>query len=224
MKTPPVIAIDGPSASGKGTLARRLARHFGFAYLDTGLLYRAVGLAVLRQGGDPGDADQAAAAAVALTPANAGALDDPALRGDQAAQAASRVAAVPAVRAALKAFQQSFAAAPPAGAGGAVLDGRDIGTVICPGADAKLFVTASLAVRTQRRLDELRGRGVAVEPAAVLADMTERDARDSQRSVAPLVAAADAVVLDTSMLDAEQAFAAALDQLSRRFGLAAGPA
>jgi len=216
-----VIAVDGPSASGKGSLARRLSQHFGFPWLDTGLLYRAVGLAVVRAGGDPGDPDQAVAAAEALRPEQAAALDDPALRGDQAAQAASRVAAIPGVRAALKAFQQRFAAEPPGGAAGAVLDGRDIGTVICPEAPAKLFVTASLEVRTRRRYDELLGRGLAVTWDEVLADLSERDARDRNRAVAPLAAAADAVEIDTSALDLDQATALALEIVCARPGFLA---
>ena len=220
----PVIAVDGPAASGKGTLARRLAAHFGFAYLDTGLLYRAVGWAVLSQGGSPEDVSAASEAARLLTPDQ---LDNPALRGDDAATAASKVGAIPAVRASLLDFQRSFATTPPAVAGGgagtlvvakgAVLDGRDIGTVICPTAQAKLFVTASLEKRAERRLKELQARGVEIIQDAVLADMRERDERDSRRSVAPLLSAEDAFVLDTTELTADQAFAAALNFLSSRF-------
>lgn len=203
-----IIAIDGPAASGKGTLARRLARHFGLTYLDTGLLYRAVGLAVLRANGDPEDAADAVAAARRLDLAR---LDDPELRGEAAGVAASKVAAIGPVRAALLDLQRSFADRPP----GAVLDGRDIGTVVFPHAQHKLFVTASLEKRVLRRLNELRGRGVEIIHDAVLKDMTERDARDSQRSVAPLVAAEDAFVLDTTELDADDAFAAALSYITR---------
>lgn len=202
-----VIAIDGPAAAGKGTLARRLAGILGYAYLDTGLLYRAVGMRVLRAGGDPGDPAAATAAAGALVPAD---LDRADLRSDAAGQAASRAAAIGGVRAALLAFQRGFAARPPDGAQGAVLDGRDIGTVVCPEAPVKLFVTASLAVRAERRLKELRQRGLAAIQADVLRDMQERDARDSLRPIAPLEPAADAVVIDTSELDPDAVVAAAL--------------
>jgi cytidylate kinase len=204
-----IVAVDGPAASGKGTLARRLASRLGLAYLDTGLLYRAVGLAVLRAGGDPADARAAVAAAQALDPQ---ALGDPALREDAAAQAASVVAAIPAVRSQLLDFQRKFSQTP----GGAVLDGRDIGTVVCPDADAKLFVTASLEARAARRLKELRERGVEAIHSRVLGDMQERDARDSQRAVSPLVPAADAYVLDTTDLDADAALAKALDFVTSR--------
>ncbi|MBC8338866.1 MAG: (d)CMP kinase [Alphaproteobacteria bacterium] len=203
-----IIAIDGPAAAGKGTLARRLAEHFGLALLDTGLLYRAVGMNLIRAGGDADDADAAAEAARALKPEDLEADD---LRGDSAADAASRVSAVPDVRAALLEFQREFAANPPEGAKGAILDGRDIGTVVCPEADAKLFVTAGVEVRAERRYLELRERGLDAIHGRVLADMKERDARDSDRAVSPLEPAKDAYFLDTSDLDADQAFAAALD-------------
>ena len=203
-----LIAIDGPAAAGKGTLARRLADHFGLALLDTGLLYRAVGMNVVRAGGDADDAALAAEAARSLTPED---LDAGDLRGDAAADAASRVSAVPDVRAALLNFQRAFAANPPGGAKGAVLDGRDIGTVVCPEAESKLFVTASAEVRAERRFLELRERGLDAIHGRVLADMKERDARDSERAVSPLVPAKDAFLLDTSDLDADQVFAAALD-------------
>lgn len=212
-----VIAIDGPAAAGKGTLSKRVAQAYGFAHLDTGALYRAVGVSVLRAGGDPADAEAAAQAARALRPDD-GILNDPALRNDEAAQAASKVAAVPAVRAALLDFQRQFAATPPGGAPGAVLDGRDVGTVVCPNADAKLFVTASVEVRADRRLKELRERGIPAIPSDVLEDMKARDARDSQRTVAPLLPAADAFVLDTSALDADQAFAAATAFIGTKTG------
>lgn len=205
-----IIAIDGPAAAGKGTLARRLARHFGLAVLDTGLLYRAVGLKVVRQGDDPSDAAAAAAAAQGLGP---GDLEVSDLRGEAVAAAASKVAAIPAVRAALLDFQKNFADHPPGSAKGAVLDGRDIGTVVCPDADAKIFITASVEVRARRRLKELRDRGLEAIPSRVLHDMKERDARDSGRHAAPLVPAKDAFVLDTSDVDAAQAFAAALDHI-----------
>ncbi len=198
-----IVAVDGPAASGKGTLARRLARELGYSYLDTGKLYRAVGLAVLRHGGDPSDPADAVAAAQGLDPDG---LDDPELAGDEAAQAASKVAAIPAVREALVAVQRRFAEQPP----GAILDGRDIGTVICPDADVKLFVTASDDVRAERRHKELLNRGKPSIYARVLQDLKERDRRDSERSVAPLKPAEDAVVLDTTMLDAEAAYAAAM--------------
>jgi cytidylate kinase len=213
-----VIAIDGPAASGKGTLAKRVARAFGFAHLDTGALYRAVGISVIRAGGDPADAQAAARAARDLHPED-GILADPALRTDDAAQAASKVAAVPEVREALLDFQRRFAETPPGGAPGSVLDGRDIGTVVCPSADAKLFVTASVEVRADRRLKELRERGIPAIPSDVLEDMKARDARDSQRAVAPLRPAADAFVLDTSALSADQAFDAAIAYIGSKTGL-----
>lgn len=208
-----IVAVDGPAASGKGTLARRLAGHFGYAYLDTGLLYRAVGLAVLRAGGDPADAVAAGRAARALDPA---ALDDPALRGDAAGNAASKVAAVAAVRAALLDFQRGFAARPPGGAPGAVLDGRDIGTVVCPEAPVKLFVTAAVETRAARRHKELLERGMDASYAQVLADLKERDARDGGRAVAPMRPAADALVLDTTGMDPDAAFAAALGHIAEK--------
>jgi CMP/dCMP kinase len=207
-----VIAIDGPAAAGKGTLARRLAEHLGFAYLDTGALYRAVAAKLLEAREEIGP-DSAALEASRLTPAD---LDRPGLRGDDVAEVASRVAAMAEVRAALLAFQRDFASRPPGNRPGAVLDGRDIATVVCPDADCKLFVTASLEVRAERRLKELRERGVNAIPSRVLREMQERNARDSQRSVAPLVPARDAVVIDTSTLDAEHAFAAALEIVKAR--------
>ena len=210
---PTTIAIDGPSAAGKGTLARRIAAHFGFAYLDSGLLYRAVGLRVLRQGGDPADPDTAIAAAQGVAAAD---LDDPELRGDGAAGAASKAAAIPPVRAALLDFQREFAAHPPDGAKGAVLDGRDIGTVVCPDARHKLFVTASPRERADRRLKELRQSGVETIHSRVLREMRDRDARDRDRAVAPLVPAKDAVVLDTTGLDPDAVFAAALEIIVSR--------
>jgi cytidylate kinase len=203
-----IIAIDGPAAAGKGTLARRLAEHFGLALLDTGLLYRAVGMNMVRDGTDPDDAVLAEAAAKSLTPKDLEADD---LRTDAAATAASRVSAIPGVRAPLLDFQRHFAADPPGGAKGAILDGRDIGTVVCPDADAKLFVTASVEVRAERRFKELRERGLDVIHGCVLADMEERDARDRDRAVSPLEPAEEAYQLDTSDLDADQVFAAALD-------------
>lgn len=202
-----IIAIDGPAASGKGTLARRLADELGCALLDTGLLYRAVGMLVVRAGGDAGDAEAAATAARGLTPADLEAAD---LRSDEAAQAASKVGAIPAVRAALLDFQRTFAARPPGGARGAILDGRDIGTVVCPDADAKIFVTASVEVRAERRLKELRERGLEAIHSRVLQQMKERDSRDASRAVAPLEPASDAFILDTSELNPDAVLAEAL--------------
>jgi cytidylate kinase len=202
-----IIAVDGPAAAGKGTLARRLARTLNLAYLDTGALYRAVGLSVLRAGGDPSDKKAAVDAAENL---DRGILDDPELRGDAAANAASKVAAIPAVRKVLLAFQRDLAANPPDGKQGAILDGRDIGTVVCPKADVKIFVTASPEARAERRLKELQGRGIEAIYANVLQDMKERDARDQARAVAPLVPAKDAHILDTTDLDADEAFEQAL--------------
>ena len=213
---PPIIAIDGPAASGKGTLARRLAAHYGYAHLDTGSLYRAVGLMVVLAGGDPAQPELALAAATALT-ADSAILAHPALRGDEAAAAASRVAAMPDVRTALLDFQHAFVANPPGGKG-SVLDGRDIGTVICPDAPAKLFVTASMEVRAERRVKELRAAGQEVSVDTVLMDMKARDERDSRRAVAPLTSAVDAFLLDTSALDADQAFDAACAFLRTRIG------
>lgn len=197
-----VIAVDGPAASGKGTIAARLAGHYGLPYLDTGLLYRAVGLAVLAEGGDLDDPEQAAAQARALALSS---LDDPALIGRAAGDAASRVAFHPPVRAALLKLQKDFAARP----GGAVLDGRDIGTVIAPDAKVKIFVTADPEVRARRRWIQLRARGEAVGLEAILEDIRERDARDADRSAAPMVEAEDAVLLDTTDLDIDAAFEAA---------------
>lgn len=207
-----IIAIDGPAAAGKGTLARRLAAELGFDYLDTGLIYRAVGMKLARAGLDPADAAVAEQAAIDLAPADLQAGD---LRDDTAALAASKVAVIPGVRAALLEFQRKFASHPPAGRG-AILDGRDIGTVVCPDAPVKLFVTASLEKRADRRLKELQEKGLEAIYGTVLADMKERDERDRNRSVAPLVPAEGAVVLDTSDLDADQAFAVALDLVRAR--------
>ena len=203
-----VVAIDGPAASGKGTLARRLAEHFGLAHLDTGKLYRATAFLVLAAGGDPADPTRAAAAAQRVDLAR---LSEPGLLSEEVAQASSVVAAIPEVRAALLERQRDFAAHPPAPPKGhrprgAVLDGRDIGTAVCPGATVKLFVTASPEARAERRLRELRQRGTTVIYGDVLQDMKERDARDSERRVAPLAAAPDAVTIDTTGLDADQVF------------------
>ena len=215
-----IVAIDGPSASGKGTLARRLAAALDFAYLDTGTLYRAVGAAVLAAGADPGEAAAAVEAARTLELSD---LERPGLRGEAVGQAASIVAVMPGVRGALLALQRRFAAAPPGGAAGAVLDGRDIGTVVCPEAEVKIFVTASLEGRARRRHKELLERGEASIYARVVQEMRARDRRDSERAAAPLRPAPDAVVLDTNELDAGEAFRVALEIVdSRRAGLTPG--
>lgn len=211
--SPMVIAIDGPAAAGKGTLGRKLAEHFGLAYLDTGALYRAVALRLLRAGGDPADAGAAAAAARALEP---GDLEATGLRDQETGRAASTVAAWPEVRAALVDYQRRFAAEPPGDAAGAVLDGRDIGTVVCPEADYKLFVTASLEVRAGRRLEELAERGETASREEVEREMRERDARDSGREASPLARAPDAYLLDTTNLDIDSAFAAAKSYIGAR--------
>lgn len=212
LSRPFVVAIDGPAASGKGTLARRLAERFGLAHLDTGKLYRATGFLVLEAGGDPADPAAALAAAKRVDPAL---LADARLLAEGAAAAASVVAAIPEVRVALLAFQRDFAANPPPPSRGAVLDGRDIGTVVCPDAAVKLFVTASVEARAERRVRELRGRGEAVIYQDVLQDMKERDARDSLRRVAPLAAAPDAAMIDTTRLDADQVFEQASEIIAR---------
>jgi cytidylate kinase len=206
-KTLPVVAIDGPAASGKGTIARRLGATLGFAHLDTGRLYRAVGLSVLRRGEDPANPAAAERAVQAL---DLSLLEDPALKSDETGAAASKVAAIPAVREALLSFQRSFAANPPGGRG-AVIDGRDIGTVICPHATVKLFVTATTEIRARRRFAELQAQGSPRTEEAVLADIRARDARDMGRTVAPLRQAPDAHLLDTSHLDIEAAVARALE-------------
>jgi cytidylate kinase len=196
------VAIDGPAAAGKGTISKGVAAHFGFAHLDTGLLYRAVGRRVL-DGVDP------VAAAQALT---AEELEQGDLRTAEIAQAASKVAVIPEVRAALVDFQHAFARR----AGGAVLDGRDIGTVICPEAEVKLFVTASAEVRAERRFLELSAKGSDVTRDQVLADVRERDARDAERSTAPMKPAEDAVLLDTSELNIDDALAKAVEIIAQK--------
>ena len=200
---PFVIAIDGPAASGKGTLARRLAERFGFAHLDTGALYRAAAVLVLDQAGDPADPVAAAAAARRV---DVPLLSDPRLRANEVAGAASIVAAIPGVRRALLDLQRNFAAHPPKPAKGAILDGRDIGSVVCPAANVKLFVTASAEERARRRVEELRQQGAAAILDDVLQDLKERDARDIERRAAPLIAASDATVIDTTTLDADAVF------------------
>ena len=198
-----IIAIDGPAASGKGTLGKKLAAHYGLRHLDTGLIYRAVAKHVLDAGRRPDDKAAAIVAAKALDPAR---FDEVALKTHAVGEAASVVSAIPEVRAALLAFQREFAAKPP----GAVLDGRDIGTVIAPGADVKLFVIASPEVRAKRRVLELRARGEEADEKEVLADLLRRDERDSRRTAAPLKAAPDAHLLDTTHLGIDAAFRAAV--------------
>ncbi len=202
-----IIAVDGPTASGKGTIAKALAGHFGLPHLDTGLLYRAVGLSVSRTGGDPDEA----ADALAACGFDDALLGDPALRSEGAGGLASRVSVHKAVRRALYERQRAFATQ----AGGAVLDGRDIGTVIAPEAAAKLFVTASLEARARRRWEEMRARGEERPLAAIEADLAARDARDTARPDAPLVAAPDALVLDTTGLGREAAIAEAIAAVAR---------
>jgi CMP/dCMP kinase len=209
---PFVVAIDGPAASGKGTLARRLADRFGFAHLDTGALYRAAAFLVLNQAGDPADPATAERAARHV---DLRLLSDPRLRGEAIATAASVVAAIPAVRRALLEFQRNFAAHPPAPANGAVLDGRDIGSVVCPAADIKLFITASAAERARRRAEELRQSGAAAIFEDVLQDMKERDTRDAERQAAPLIPAVDAVVIDTTTLEPDAVFERASELIAR---------
>ncbi len=199
-----IIAIDGPAASGKGTIAKQVAAVYGLHHLDTGLLYRAVAKALLDAGHAPDDVAKATAAAAAIDPRQ---FDENALKMQAVTEAASVVAAIPQVREALINYQREFATRPP----GAVLDGRDIGTVIAPGADVKLFVVASPQVRAARRTRELLARGEAVEEAAILADLLRRDERDSRRSAAPLKAAPDAHLLDTTHLGIDAAFRAAVD-------------
>jgi len=208
-----IITVDGPAAAGKGELTGRLAVHFGYARLDTGKLYRAVGFAVLAAGADPEDEAAAVKAARALS---ADDLEASGLRSQEAAAAASKVAAIPAVRDVLMDFQRSFASTPPGGLKGAVFDGRDTGTVVIPDAPAKLFLTASPEVRTQRRVKQLQEQGTEAIYGRVLQELNERDARDMSRNVAPLKPAEDALVIDTSHLDADGVFAAALDFISSK--------
>src|SRR4249919_1383591 len=199
-----IIAIDGPAASGKGTLGKRLAAHYGLRHLDTGLIYRAVAKALIDAGRSPSDVAAAAAVAKALDPS---CFDEVTLKAHSVGEAASVVSAIPEVRAALLAFQRDFAAKPP----GAVLDGRDIGTVICPSADVKIFVTATPEVRARRRTAEYTAQGRNIDENAVLADIRKRDERDKSRAAAPLKQAPDAHLLDTTHLDIDAAIRAAID-------------
>jgi cytidylate kinase len=203
-----IIAIDGPAASGKGTLAKKLAAHYGLHHLDTGLLYRAVAQALIAAGERLDDPEKAGAAARTLDPAR---FDEALLKGHAAGEAASIVSAIPAVRAALVDLQRNFAARPP----GAVLDGRDIGTVICPQAEVKIYVTASPETRAHRRWLEATGRAQSVDESDILADIRRRDERDAGRAVAPLKPAADAHRLDTTDLDIDGAFRAAVAVVER---------
>jgi cytidylate kinase len=202
-----IIAIDGPAAAGKGTLAKRLAEKFGYAYLDTGSLYRAVALTLLKAGKD--SRDDAAAAAVSAD-LDLSITSDPALRAEATGTAASHVASMPVVRSNLLKFQRNYSSSPPAGEVGSVLDGRDIGTVVCPDADVKLFVTASPEERARRRTAEMHERGLAADYDAILADVKARDERDMNRAEAPLKPAEDAHLLDTTLLDIDAVFLRAI--------------
>ena len=208
-----LIAVDGPAASGKGTIARALARHYGLPHMDTGALYRAVALSLFRFGGDPGNEFEAVRACAAIGQV---APDDEELRSETIGSIASRISAYPGVRAALIERQRVFAAQ----AGGAVLDGRDIGTVIAPNAVAKLYVTASVEVRAARRVAELQARGMPAHQADILLDLAARDARDAGRNDAPLARAGDAEVLDTSEMDVDAAVAAAIRLVEKRLAKA----
>jgi CMP/dCMP kinase len=210
-----IIAVDGPAAAGKGTLARALAEHFGYAYLDTGSLYRGVAHAVLMSGSEAQDEAAGVMAAETLDPAK---IDPVAIRTPEVSDAASVVAAMPPVRAAILAFQRRFAENPPNGEPGAILDGRDIGTVVCPDADVKLYVTASAEIRAHRRWLELKGSGSDLSEAQVLADVRERDARDTDRATSPMRPADDAHLLDTSNLSIEAAFGAAVALIEQSRG------
>ena len=204
-----VITVDGPAASGKGSLARRLAYHFGLGYLDTGLLYRAVGMRVLYANQDPQDVAAAIAAARAISSQD---LANPKLRGERIGQAASIVSAIPEVREILLDYQRKFAASE----NGAVLDGRDTGTVICPEADYKFFITANLEARAKRRHHELQEYGVKVDYQSVVEDLMERDERDAKRATAPMIPAADAITIDTSTLTMQQVFDRVMEQVGEK--------
>ncbi len=204
-----IVAVDGPSAAGKGTVARAIAERLGYHFLDTGRLYRMVGLTMLRNGADPGDTDLATNIAATLDPSQFSDID---LRSEQVAAAASRVSANPAVREKLLEFQRAFAQRKP----GAVLDGRDIGTVVCPEADVKIYVTASVEVRAKRRYDELRTTDHKATRESILADVRARDERDTNRAVAPLLPAHDAVIIDTTKMSIEVAIESAMDVVQQR--------
>jgi cytidylate kinase len=206
------IAIDGPAAAGKGTLARRLAAEYDLAYLDSGSLYRGTALSLLRDGVESPDPSAAVAAAQKLRPEL---LTDPELRAEATGRLASQVATIPPVRAALLDWQRDFAQRPPAGKRGAVLDGRDIGTVVLPDAMVKLFITASDEARATRRFKELQAKGESAIYPRVLEDMRERDSRDTARSTAPMRPAEDALIIDTSALDADQVFRLAKDRIDQ---------
>lgn len=208
MGKPFIIAIDGPSASGKGTIARRLAKHFDFAYLDTGLLYRAVARAMREQSLPITDETAAAHIAATLDPDKL--VDDPSLRTEQISQLTSQISALASVRTALLQFQQDYCRQPPDGKKGAVLDGRDIGTNIAPDAPVKLFITASPEIRARRRFLELQSRGLIINETDVLRELQIRDERDATRAVVPTKPAPDAVILDTSKMTADEVFQAAL--------------
>ena len=208
-----VIAVDGTAASGKGTLAKKLAAHFHFAHLDSGALYRLTALAVLDAKGDPKNPVDALKGAQSIDLSLAG---DPAIRTDVVGQAASHVAAIGVVRQALLDFQRSFLASPPGGSPGAVMDGRDIGTVICPEATAKLYIDARPELRAHRRWLELKSMGIARDEAGLLAELNARDAADKSRPISPLIQAPDAALLDTSDLGIDAAFAAALALVSTK--------
>ena len=217
-----IIAIDGPAASGKGTLARRLAKRLGYAHMDTGALYRAVAYEVLQAGDDPENEAEALAGCVALAeklggPTGTLALANPDLRSEECGAAASKVAAIQLVRDALLDIQKDFAVNPGEGYEGAVLDGRDVGTVICPDATCKFYITASDEIRAERRMKELQSLGKAVTKGDVLEDMRARDARDKAREAAPLRVADDAIVLDTSDMDADQVLETALEYVTKTF-------
>tara|TARA_R110000868_G_scaffold371497_2_gene635113 strand:- start:468 stop:1112 length:645 start_codon:yes stop_codon:yes gene_type:complete len=210
-----IIAIDGPAASGKGTLARRVADAMGYAYLDTGLLYRATGAKVLAVGLDPSNDDAAITAAEKLV---SGDLDGEELRSEEVGSAASKVAAIPKVRAVLLDFQRDLARTPPAGKRGAVLDGRDIGTVVCPEAPIKFYLTASVEERANRRFKQLQEKNPAAIYERVLKELEERDARDSARDVAPLKMASDAIHIDTDRLNADAVFNAVMAHIRTHMG------
>ena len=217
--TPYIIAIDGPAASGKGTLARALAENLNFAHMDTGALYRAVGYEVLQSGGSPSAEGDALAACVSLVKkiTNPETLSNPDLRTDESGNAASQVAAIQPVRDALLQMQRDFAQSTGDTYRGAVLDGRDIGTIVCPQAQIKLYVTANMEIRAERRMKELQSKGIPVTYEAVLEDMRARDARDTGRKAAPLKPAEDAIIIDTSDLSQDEALAKALEYAKKAF-------